>query len=102
MARCSSVAALRVLANPAQRRALELVASSEISSRDLAGTLGWSRPATSQNLRALRDANLVTVRVEGNRRIYRVRAEGLAQLRAFLDDFWSTRLGALADDIRRP
>jgi DNA-binding transcriptional ArsR family regulator len=94
-------AALRVLANPALRQALERVATSEISSGELAASCGWTRPATSQHLRALREARLVEVRVEGNRRLYRARPESLAQLRAFLDEFWSQRLGSLADQVRR-
>jgi DNA-binding transcriptional ArsR family regulator len=88
-------AALRVLASPPLRQALELVTASEISSGELADTCGWTRPATSQHLRALRQANLVEVRIQGNRRLYRARPESLAQLRAFLDEFWAQRLGAL-------
>jgi DNA-binding transcriptional ArsR family regulator len=88
-------AALRVLASPALRQALELVAAAEISSGELADTCGWTRPATSQHLRALRQASLVEVRIQGNRRLYRARPESLAELRAFLDDFWAQRLGAL-------
>ena len=89
-------AALRVLASPALRQALEQVAAGEISSGELADTCGWTRPATSQHLRALRQANLVEVRIQANRRLYRARPESLAQLRAFLDEFWAQRLGALA------
>jgi len=95
-------AALRVLANPALRMALELASASELSSGQLADACGWTRPAASQNLRALREAHLVDVRADGNRRLYRARAESLAALRAFLDDFWATRLGALAAEIEEP
>jgi len=82
--------------------ALELVSASELSSGQLADACGWTRPAASQNLRALREAQLVDVRADGNRRLYRARAETLAALRAFLDDFWATRLGALAAEIEEP
>jgi DNA-binding transcriptional ArsR family regulator len=95
-------AALRVLANPDQRRALELVTTAEISSGEVAGACGWTRVATSRNLRALRDARLVEVRVDGNRRLYRANQVNLRRLRAFLDDFWSARLGILADEVTRP
>jgi DNA-binding transcriptional ArsR family regulator len=95
-------AALRVLANADQRRALELVTAAETSSGEVARTCGWTRAATSRNLRALRDARLVEVRVDGNRRLYRADQENLRRLRAFLDDFWSTRLGILADAVTRP
>jgi DNA-binding transcriptional ArsR family regulator len=49
----------------------------------------------------LREAGLVDVRADGNRRLYRARREGLAELRAFLDDFWIARLAVLEDEIRR-
>ncbi len=97
-----TAAALRVLANAGQRRALELVTASEIGSGELAEACGWTRAATSQNLRALREAALVHVRVEGNRRLYRANQESLRRLRAFLDEFWSARLGVLAEEVTRP
>ena len=92
-------AALRVLASPSQRRVLELVAGGEISSGALADACGLTRAATSQHLRALREAALVEVRVSSNRRLYSARTENLARLRAYLDDFWATRLGMLADSV---
>ena len=54
-----------------------------------------SRPAISQHLRVLRDAGLLVERREGTRRLYRTRPEGLRELRAFLEEFWDTRLEAL-------
>lgn len=92
-------AALRVLASPSQRRVLEVVADGEISSGALAEACGLTRAATSQHLRALREAALVEVRVSSNRRLYRARTENLARLRAYLDKFWATRLGMLADSV---
>ena len=59
-----------------------------------------SKPAASQHLKVLREAGLVDVRADGNRRLYRTRREGLAQLRAFLDEFWHGRLAVLEDEIR--
>jgi DNA-binding transcriptional ArsR family regulator len=53
-----------------------------------------SRPAVSQHLKALKDAGLVQERSEGVRRIYSVRREGLVELRAWLDSFWSDALDA--------
>jgi DNA-binding transcriptional ArsR family regulator len=94
-------AALRALAHPGRRRALELLAGAERTSGTLAEECGWSKPAASQQLKVLRDAGLVAVRADGNRRLYRARSEGLAELRAFLDDFWIARLAVLEDEIRR-
>ncbi|MDQ3978827.1 MAG: metalloregulator ArsR/SmtB family transcription factor [Actinomycetota bacterium] len=87
--------ALRALAHPGRRQMLQLVWDGERSSTDLADRCGLSKPAASQHLKVLREAELVTVRVDGTRRLYRARAERLAELQAFLDDFWGTRLEAL-------
>ena len=53
-----------------------------------------SRPAVSQHLKVLKDAGLVVDQPAGNRRIYRVNPDGLAELRADLDRFWRGALGA--------
>jgi len=58
-----------------------------------------TRQAVSQHLRILHDAGLVSERRDGTRRIYRARPEGLAELRAFLDEFWSERLEALKREV---
>jgi DNA-binding transcriptional ArsR family regulator len=88
-------AALRALADPRRRHMLELVWDRERSPTELARSCRLSRPAASQHLKVLREAGLVTVRREGNRRYYRVRADRLAQLRALLDQFWGSRLASL-------
>jgi DNA-binding transcriptional ArsR family regulator len=90
-----SEAGLRALADPRRRRMLALVWDRERSSSDLARRCELSRPAASQHLRVLREADLVSVRSEGNRRLYRVRADRLAELRAMLDEFWGSRLAGL-------
>ena len=93
-------AALRALAHPGRRRVLELLAAGECTSGALAERCGWTKPAASQQLKVLREAGLIDVRADGNLRLYRTRREGLAELRAFLDDFWLGRLAALEDEIR--
>src|SRR4029077_1094047 len=74
-------AALRVLADLRRRRMLELAWDRERSPSELASSCELSRPATPQHLRVLREAGLVRVRMEKNRRLYRVRADRLAELR---------------------
>ena len=59
---------------------------------ELAGALPVSRPAVSQHLRVLKDAGLVIDRRAGTRRIYQLNPDGLAELRAQLDRFWSQAL----------
>lgn len=54
-----------------------------------------SRPAVSQHLAVLHDAGLVRVRRVGNHRMYRTRAEGLAEMWQFLDEMWTDRLARL-------
>jgi DNA-binding transcriptional ArsR family regulator len=93
-------AALRALAHPGRRQVLELLAGAEQTSGALASACGWTKPAASQHLKVLREAGLVAVRTDGNRRLYRTRREGLAELRAFLDEFWTGRLAMLEDEIR--
>lgn len=58
----------------------------------LAAGLPVSRPAVSQHLRVLLGAGLVSYDEEGTRNIYRIEPDGLAVLRAWLDDFWATAL----------
>jgi DNA-binding transcriptional ArsR family regulator len=95
-----SQSALRAFAHPGRRRALEVLAGEERTSGSLAALCGWSKPAASQHLKVLREAGLVEARADGNRRVYRTRPQGLAQLRAFLDEFWTGRLAVLEDEIR--
>ena len=94
-----SEAGLRALADPRRRRMLALVWDRECSSSDLARRCELSRPAASQHLRVLREADLVSVRSDGNRRLYRVRADRLAELRAMLDEFWGSRLAGLQAEL---
>ena len=95
-------AALRALEDPRRRQMLELVWDRERSPSDLASRCQLSRPATSQHLKVLREAGLVSVRPEGNRRFYRVQAGRLAELRAMLDEFWGGRLARLQAELGTP
>ena len=95
-------AALRALADPRRRQMLELVWDRERSPSDLASRCQLSRPATSQHLKVLRESGLVSVRLEGNRRFYRVQAGRLAELRAMLDQFWGGRLARLQAELGTP
>lgn len=102
MADFDGEAGLRALADPRRRQMLALVWDRERSSSELARRCALSRPATSQHLRVLRGAELVSVRTEGNRRWYRVRADRLAELRAMLDQFWGARLAGLQAELAAP
>ena len=97
-------AALRAIANPTRRDMLSLVWDAELGSSELADRLGLTRPAASQHLRALKEAELVVVRADGNQRLYRARRDTLRELRLFMEAFWGGRLGKLkaaAEQIHR-
>jgi DNA-binding transcriptional ArsR family regulator len=89
-------AALRAIAEPRRREILRLVHHRELSSGEIAAHFAVTRPAISQHLAVLEQAGLVTVRQEGTRRYYRTRPEGLAELWAFLEEFWDESLQRLA------
>jgi DNA-binding transcriptional ArsR family regulator len=93
-----TTAAFEVLAEPTRRRILDLLQPGEQSVGDLVGRLGLSQPGVSKHLRVLRDAGLVSVRRDAQRRWYRIRPEPLALVDAWLEPyrrFWTDRLDAL-------
>ncbi len=90
---------LAALADPTRRSVFEAVARKPSAVGALADQLPVSRPAVSQHLKVLTDAGLVQVRVAGTRRIYAVRPEGLAELRAYLDQFWGDAMDSFANEI---
>ena len=91
--------ALRAIANPRRRAMLELVWDGERTAGEIARRSGLSAPATSQHLKVLRDAGLVSVRVDANRRLYRAEPARLAEVRRTLERFWGERLARLRDDL---
>ena len=97
-------AALRAIAEPRRRAILRLVGDGELSAGEIASRFDVTRPAISQHLTVLKDAGLVAERRDGARRLYRARPEGLADVRAFLDEFWADgldRLKAAAEEDER-
>ena len=90
---------LRAIANPRRRAMLELVWDGERTAGEIARRSGLSAPAASQHLKVLRDAGLVSVRVDANRRLYRAEPARLAEVRGALEAFWGERLARLRDDL---
>jgi DNA-binding transcriptional ArsR family regulator len=80
------------LADPTRRAVLARVAERARSVEQISEVLPVSRPAVSQHLRVLAEANLVVARREGRCRIYRLQPEGLRGPRAELERFWSQAL----------
>jgi DNA-binding transcriptional ArsR family regulator len=94
-------AALKAIAAPHRLRILRLVRDEELSAGEIAAHFDVTRPAVSQHLTVLKEAGLVNERRNGTRRLYRARPEGLAELRAFLDELWGERLEALKREAER-
>lgn len=90
-------AALKAIAEPRRRAILTLVRDHELAAGEIADHFEVTRPAISQHLRVLKDAGLLGERREGTRRMYRARPESLAEVRRFLDDFWTASLDRLRD-----
>jgi DNA-binding transcriptional ArsR family regulator len=93
-------AAIEAIVEPRRREILRLVRDEEeMTAGRIASHFDVTRQAISQHLRVLHGAGLMNERRDGTRRIYRVRPEGLIELRAFLDDFWSDRLEKLKREV---
>jgi len=95
--------AFAALADPTRRKIVDLLARGERSAGELARRFTITQPAVSQHLRALRDAGLVRVRRDAQRRIYSLDARGLAEIDAWLSRYrvlWSKRLDALERALR--
>ena len=85
---------LGVLAEPTRLAIFELLAEEPLPVGELANRLPVSRPAVSQHLKVLKDAGLVVDRPEGTRRRYHVDPTGVAELRSYLERFWSLSLAS--------
>jgi DNA-binding transcriptional ArsR family regulator len=94
-------AALKAIAEPRRRRILRLVRDEELSAGEIASHFDVTRPAVSQHLNVLKEAGLVSERRNGTRRLYRVRPEGLAELKDFFEEFWDVRLDALKREAEK-
>jgi len=83
-----------VLGDSTRRAIFERLAKGPCSVGELAGELPVTRPAVSQHLRVLKDAGLVFDRPDGTRRLYQLDPDGVDELRAYVDQFWTQALAA--------
>jgi DNA-binding transcriptional ArsR family regulator len=95
----STDAMLRALAEPRRRAMLQLVRDEPRSVGEIAAQFEISQQAVSQHLQVLREAGLVAVRKDGQRRLYVVRPEGLETLESFLAELWPTGLARLKGEV---
>ena len=99
-----SLSVLDAIAEPTRRRILDVVRDGERSVGELVDELGIHQPGVSRHLRVLRDAGLVEVRKDAQRRLYRLRPEPLMELDAWLEPYraeWAARLDGLERHLRR-
>jgi DNA-binding transcriptional ArsR family regulator len=91
-----------LIADPTRRSILDLLRESERSVGDLVERIGLSQPGVSKHLRALREAGLVGVRRDAQRRVYRLEPQQLSEVDAWLRpyrEFWAGRLDALEEHL---
>ena len=93
--------ALSALADPTRRHVMESLRSGPRAVGEIARGMPVSRPAVSQHLKVLKEAGLVTDRAEGTRRVYYIDPDGLAALRAWLDQFWDQALASFQAEAEK-
>ncbi len=93
------------LAEPNRRRIVEMLGERPLSAGEIVARFSVSAPAISQHLKVLKEAGLVTVAVEGQRRIYRLDPEGLDAFEAWVRKvrgFWGAHLDLLEEQLSKP
>ena len=89
------------LADPTRRAIFEKLARRDLPVGQLARGLAVTRPAVSQHLKVLYEAELVIVRTEGTKRIYSINTKGVEAMRAYLDKLWDKALANFKQHIER-
>ncbi len=100
----TAMESLTALADPTRRRIVEMLAGGQLTAGEIAGRFEVSSPAISQHLKVLRQAHLVKVRAEAQRRIYELDPKGLDELGSWLAQvrsFWTGRLNELERQLRK-
>ena len=93
-----------IISEPNRRAILSLLVSSQQSVGEIERQLGMSQPAVSKHLRVLREAGFVESTVDAQRRLYRLKAEPLQEVDAWLAPFrryWSAHVDALERHLDR-
>lgn len=90
-----SEAVFKAIAEPRRRSILRLVSGEPKSVNEIAKHFDVTQQAISQHLQVLKEAGLLAVRAEAQRRLYMVRQDGLADVREFLEELWPDRLEKL-------
>lgn len=93
--------ALSAAAEPTRRRILQLLAPQPRTVNEIAAEFTVTRSAISQHLLLLEEVGLVTAEKVGRQRIYTLRPQGLRDLQAEIDRFWTTELDLLVADAHQ-
>jgi DNA-binding transcriptional ArsR family regulator len=96
--------AFEAIAEPNRRRILDLLRGGERPAGEVVEALAISQPGVSKHLRLLREAGLVRVRADGQRRLYSLAPRQLATVERWLApyrDFWRARLDALEEHLEK-
>ena len=93
--------AFAALSEPMRVTILERLAVRPMSVGELAEGLPVSRPAVSQHLKVLKEAEMVGVEAEGTRRVYHLDPAGLGTIRQWLDRHWDRALAAFVEEVER-
>ena len=93
--------ALEALGDSTRRELFEILCRGPQSVGQLAEAVPVSRPAVSQHLRVLKEAGLVADHAEGTRRIYRVTAGGMENLRSYIESLWDTALAGFVSAVEQ-
>jgi DNA-binding transcriptional ArsR family regulator len=100
----ATITTLQVLAEPSRQAILDLLRDGELPVGELVARLNMSQPAVSKHLRVLKEAGIVDVRADAQRRLYRIRPEPLAELDDWLASYrklWTARLDRLEEHLDR-
>ena len=95
---------LIALADPNRRRIVEMLAGGELAAGEIGAAFEISAPAVSQHLKVLKEASIVQVRVDGQRRIYALDPSGFAEIDQWLSSvrrFWNPKLDELVRQMER-
>lgn len=99
-----TMTALQALSDPTRQRIVEILAAGALSAGEIAGRFELSPPAISQHLKTLKQARLVSVRIDRQKRIYSldpIGVEEVSQWVARIRAFWNPRLDALEAALRK-
>jgi DNA-binding transcriptional ArsR family regulator len=97
-----AVQVFEILADPTRRRLIGALRGGERSVNELVGQVEIHQPGVSRHLRILQDAGFVTVRKDGQKRLYSLRPEPFDELDAWVQDYrrqWEARLDRLGAEI---